>query len=207
MRDSQSSLIARWQQADEQAIWTVFDQYYPKAVNIAILSGLPAEDAQDCAQEAFLHAFERRQQLRDPVAFPLWFHRILTTFILNALKQKQRLKEISLDDAREPIENIEPEQDTNLDEMMIRKEQRAALWLDVQKLSPHYRVPLVLYYYGNFSLHEVATLTGKREGTIRVTIHRALQQLRTLIQNTQAQDTDHRFFSNSAIPLSQKHGG
>ncbi len=42
---------------------------------MADLSGLAPDEAQDCAQEAFVQAFTRRGQLRDAQAFPLWFHR------------------------------------------------------------------------------------------------------------------------------------
>ena len=65
MQESDPDLITRWQNADEQATHTLFNRYYPRMVHLAILSGLARDEAQDCAQEAFLRAFERRKQLRD----------------------------------------------------------------------------------------------------------------------------------------------
>ncbi len=179
MLECQPATITAWQQGDEQAVRIVFDTYYPRAVRFAVLSGLSVEAAQDNAQEAFVHAFQRRHQLRDPVAFPLWFHRIVTRRVLDALRSQRRNKEESLDVADELSEDWERYQPAQPDEEAISAEQRAHLWQAVQLLPSHYRVPLVLHYYSDFSFREIAAMMGKREGTIRVMVHRALQQLRT----------------------------
>jgi RNA polymerase sigma-70 factor, ECF subfamily len=127
-----------------------------------------------------VHAFQRRHQLRDPPAFPLWFHRIVTRHVLDTLRGRKRNQEQPLEVIGELSEDWERRRLPQPDEEAISGEERAHLWQAVQLLPPHYRVPLVLHYYSDFSFREVATLMGKREGTIRVIIHRALQQLRTL---------------------------
>ncbi len=185
MLECQPATITAWQQGDEQAVRIVFDTFYPRAVRFAVLSGLSVEAAQDSAQEAFVYAFQRRHQLRDPVAFPLWFHRIVTRRVLDALRGQRRNKEESLDVADELSEDREryqPVQSRQPDEEAISAEERAHLWQAVQLLPSQYRVPLVLHYYSDFSFREIAAMMGKREGTIRVIIHRALQQLRTRSQ-------------------------
>lgn len=207
MNESELSLIRAWQQGEDQAIWAIFNQYYPKAVNVALLSGLTLEEAQDHAQESFLHAFECRHQLRDPAAFPLWFYRITTSRLLDAIKSKQHLREVSLENVKELIETSVDHQATTPDEIMILAERREQLWGRVQKLSPHYRIPLVLRYYGDFSLHEIATLIGKREGTVRVIIHRALQQLRILAKDMEPQDEHDHSSSHYSKVVSQADGG
>jgi len=191
MYDSEPEAIKGWQQGDEQAVQSIFKLYYPRAVRLAVLSGLESEEAQDCAQEAFLLAFERRYQLRNPNAFPLWFHRIITHHILDFLRARQRKREIwpeavtRLTDAWERRLPVQP------DVAAIVTEERTRLWQNLQKLAPKYRIPLVLRYYGDFSLRDIATLMEKREGTIRVTIHRALHQLRLLsIEEESVQEAD-----------------
>src|SRR5215469_13443610 len=82
-----------WRRGEEAAVRALFGLYFPRAVRIGALSGLTLDEANDCAQEAFVHAFERRGQLRDPQAFPLWFHRILTRRILDSLAARARRRE------------------------------------------------------------------------------------------------------------------
>lgn len=178
MSEDQSAIIAAWQQGDEQAVRTLFNLHYPRLVRQAALSGLPLEEAKDCAQEAFLRSFERRKQLRDLTAFPLWFQRITTRHILNTIKAYQRHRHVPLDEANELNEDWQRTQIRLPDEMAISAESQEQLWRCVQALPPNYRVPLVLRYYDDLSLSEVADILGKREGAIRVIIHRALQRLR-----------------------------
>lgn len=184
MQDSTPDTIRAWQQGDERAIHATFDAYYPQAVRLAVLSGLAQEAAEDCAQEAFSLAFERRRQLRDPQAFPLWFYRVVTHHIFDCLRRQSKGREISLEMATEALEDSEAPASEQPDAAAISAEERAQLWQRVQGLAPQYRVPIVLRYYAGFSFRDIAQLTGKREGTIRVIIHRALQQLRLNIEES-----------------------
>ncbi len=197
MYESEPTTVMGWQNGDEYAVRAIFNIYYPRAVRLAVLSGLKPEEAQDCAQEAFLLAFERRHQLRNPVAFSLWFHRIITHHILDFIRASNRGKEVPLKVAAELTEDQTGRQAKQPDEIAITAEGSMQLWKNVQKLAPHYRIPLVLRYYGDFSLREIAKMMDKREGTIRVIIHRALYQLRLLSKD----ELDEEISSNT--PLQQ----
>jgi RNA polymerase sigma-70 factor (ECF subfamily) len=181
MPNEQREMVEGWLRGEESAVRALFGVYFPRAVRIAALSGLTPDEAKDCAQECFVHAFERRAQLRDPQAFPLWFHRILTRRILDALGARSREREEPLDEASELAEDWQRQEPPRPETLAVDAELRAELWEYVQALPTHYRVPLVLRYYGDFSIREVADLLGAREGTVRVTLHRALGQLRTRI--------------------------
>lgn len=196
MYDCEPATVQAWLRGERDAVDTLFTIYYPRAVRLAVLSGLEAEEAEDCAQEAFLAAFERRKQLRNPNALPLWFHRIITRRILDYLQARQSKKEVSLENAI-LFEDWERHQEALPDEIAIVSEQRAWLWSNIQKLAPQYRVPLVLRYYGGFSVQEVAKMMEKREGTIRVTVHRALQQLGLLLKE------EHVLAANSVVSFAQ----
>jgi RNA polymerase sigma-70 factor, ECF subfamily len=182
MHESELPLIKRWQQGDEQATHALFNQYYPRMVRLAVLNGLTQDEAQDCAQEAFLRAFERRKQLRDPQAFPLWFQRLFTHYLLDVLKARNSHRQL-------PLEAVDEEEASLLtahpEEIAITAEGQAQLWQRVQALPATYRIALTLRYYEDYSLREIAHLLGKREATIRVIVHRALQRLRL--------DTEERF--------------
>jgi RNA polymerase sigma factor (sigma-70 family) len=91
---------------------------------------------------------------------------------------------VPLEQANELDEDWERTQVPQPEEMAILAESRKHIWQQVQTLPPKYRVPLVLRYYGDFSLREVADLLGQREGTVRVLVHRALHKLRQSSQET-----------------------
>ena len=208
MAEDETALVIAWQQGDEQAIKTLFNLHYPRIVRLGVLSGLQRDEAQDCAQEAFLRSLECRNQLRDPAAFPLWFQRIATRHILNACKARQRHKHAILKDTDELGEDWTRTQIPQPDEIAIATESQEQLWQCVQALPPKYRVPLVLRYYGDHSLREVADLLEKREGTVRVLIHRALQRLRLSAQNiTTTEHVLQQSNQKHALKTNQVYGG
>jgi len=167
-----------WQRGEEEGVRAVLAVYYPRAARLAALSGLRPDEAQSCAQDAFTRAFERRAQLRDLRAFPLWYHRIVTRAILDALAARHADHEVALDDDAELAESWAREAPPQPEALALAAEQRAAVWEGIQRLPANYRVPLVLRYYGDFTVREVAEMMEAREGTLRVTLSRALARLR-----------------------------
>lgn len=186
MHDDEAATIAAWQRGDEAGVRVLFESCYPRAVKLAALSGLAHDEAEDCAQEAFVQAYHRREQLRDPRAFPLWFHRIVTRRILDALASRHPEREVALEAAGEVAESWERARPEQPDEAALDAERRAELWQQIERLPTAYRVPLVLRYYGGFATREVAELMEVREGTLRVTLHRAIGQLRALARRETA---------------------
>jgi RNA polymerase sigma-70 factor (ECF subfamily) len=173
--------IRAWQRGEESAVRAVFDAYYPRAVRLATLSGLTLDEAQDCAQDAIVRAFEQRRQLRDPQAFSLWFHRIATRSMLDMLRLGRHAREVELDAAADLPEDWQRRQPPQPDEQALLAELRQALWAEVQALPPRARIALALRYDGDFSLRDIAAMLGMREGALRVTVHRALAHLRERI--------------------------
>jgi RNA polymerase sigma-70 factor (ECF subfamily) len=180
MHDDEAAVIAAWQRGDEAGVRALFDIWYPRAVKLAVLSGLTPSEAEDCAQEAFLQAFARRRQLRDRRAFPLWFHRIVTRGVLDMLARRHPEREVALAAADALEETWERDRPERPDEAALAAERGAELWRQIERLPSGYRVPLVLRYYGGFSVREVAEMMEVREGTLRVTLHRAIGRLRAL---------------------------
>jgi len=149
--------LSGWIDGIEKDVHAMFSLYYPKAVRFGVLSGLNLEAAQDCAQEAFTLAFQRRQQLHDVHAFPLWFHRIVVIRVIVALTARQRQSEV-------------PE------EALLQNEE---IWQIVQYLDIKPRLALVLRYHEGFSLREIVGMLDMRENAIQIMIHSALERFRS----------------------------
>jgi RNA polymerase sigma factor (sigma-70 family) len=180
MDHDEEERLQGWRHGDEAAAREIFSRYYPRAVRIALLSGLSSADAQDCAQDAFVQAYERRTQLRDLKAFPLWFHRIVTRRILDALtgpRKRERVLESGTDadswSGAKTASYAPPS-----DELVVLAEEREEIWRWVQALAPRARTAIVLRYYADFSTREVASMLDVREGAARVILHRAITELR-----------------------------
>lgn len=178
MREIDGALVAAWKCGGESETRALFNAVYPYATRMGALNGLSQDDARECAQDAFTRAYERRGQLRDPQAFPLWFHRILTHVILNRVTRRQRLREEPLDGASELAEDWQRNASGQPDEAALNAERKDELWRQVLRLTPRARLAITLRYYGECTTREVAEALGISEGAARTLLSRGLAQLR-----------------------------
>jgi RNA polymerase sigma-70 factor (ECF subfamily) len=203
MREIDSALVSAWRRGDEAGTRALFDAVYPYAVRMGALSGLAMEDARECAQDVFTHAYERRMQLRDPQAFVLWFHRILTRGILDRVMAQRRARETPLETAVDLVEDWQRNAPSQPDEVALEAERREQLWRQVQRLQPRARLAITLRYYGECTTREVAGALGIREGAARTLLSRALAALRKGKQDarfpSEALQDEHMVRSASAL--------
>jgi RNA polymerase sigma-70 factor (ECF subfamily) len=141
------------------------------------------EDAEDTMQDVLLKLLPYLPKFENPQALSVWLYRVARNrCLMNRRGQKNsRSKHVSLDELmpsqfelRELIESNEPNPETNL----LRDERDQRLREAVLKVAPDYRMVLVLHDMEELSTAEVARVTGLREGTVRVRLHRARLMLR-----------------------------
>jgi RNA polymerase sigma-70 factor, ECF subfamily len=125
-------------------------------------------EAQDAVQDAAVAAWERFGDLRDRARFDAWFDRILVNGCRDRLRRRGRVKLITIDGAPEPASS------DGSGPVAERDALRGAL----ARLSPEQRVAVVLRYYGDLSLEEIADRTGERLGTVKSRLHYGLDALR-----------------------------
>src|SRR2546421_3950958 len=90
--------------------------------------------AEDAAQEAFISAWQKLDQLRQPEAFPGWFRRIVLTEC-NRLTRGKRLPTTLLNDGvKIPSAHADPQR------VIERDELTQALFMAIRKLSMNQRV-------------------------------------------------------------------
>ena len=134
------------------------------------LAGLLLGDgaaAEEAVGDALESAFRHESALRDPARFGAWFDRILVNRCRDELRRRSRVRFIGL--PGEAIEGGDP-----FGEVIARDEVLRAM----TALSPDERVVVVLHFWADLTLKEVATRTGWRLGTVKSRLHRALERLR-----------------------------
>src|SRR6478672_6352525 len=122
--------------------------------------------AQDAAQEAFITAWSKLDQLREPAAFGPW--------LLQIVRRKASLKQ------RVPFDTIDSGNTVSLQgpstDWLERYEEVVQ---QLARLPEHERTVVVLRYVDGHSVQEVADTIGRPVETVRKQIYRALQRLRT----------------------------
>ncbi|WP_019911301.1 sigma-70 family RNA polymerase sigma factor [Paenibacillus sp. HW567] len=126
-------------------------------------------DALEAVQETTCRAWIKRGTLKEPRAFKSWIIRILIYVCID----EQRRRKKSVPTPEEAMGERSVEDSGSRLEMM---------WA-VEQVKPKYRHVLLLKYYNDMTLTEIAELLKKPEGTIKTWQHKGLKQLRTIMKN------------------------
>jgi RNA polymerase sigma factor (sigma-70 family) len=153
----------------------LLDLYGREIQGVAYLILRDRAAAEDVMVDTLLTAFARGNQLRDPGALRAWLLRIATNHALGAHRKGARI--IHLRALPEAMGGpVWPDQDD-----------RAALWEGIEALAPRMRAAVVLHYYADLQVDDVAIALGISPNTVKTQLKTALRQLRTaLVDQTAA---------------------
>jgi RNA polymerase sigma-70 factor (ECF subfamily) len=125
--------------------------------------------AEDLTQEAFTRAWKARGQLPALDNPRAWLYRIATNAARDHMRRARLLAWLPLLGNEPALESDNPEE-TALESERMR---RALL-----RLSPDYRIPLVLYTCQSFTVAEIASALGLSADAVKQRLVRARRQLR-----------------------------
>jgi RNA polymerase sigma-70 factor, ECF subfamily len=128
-------------------------------------------EAEDAVQEASISAWRRQRSLRDPARFDAWFDRILVNQCRDQLRRRRRAVPIAAPPIGFDAPAAPPE--TGTDDDLDRA--LAALDLD-------HRVVVVLRYWQDRTVDDIADRLGIPAGTVKSRLHHALKHLRTELE-------------------------
>jgi RNA polymerase sigma factor (sigma-70 family) len=124
-------------------------------------------EAEDIVIETLLTAFEQGGRIRDERALRAWLLRVATNHALGSRRKSARL--IRLD--------VSPET-AGPGDMAAESSARVVLLDGVSRLPLQMRAAVVLRYYADLSVEEVAATLGKSPNTIKAQLQTALDRLR-----------------------------
>jgi RNA polymerase sigma-70 factor (ECF subfamily) len=158
---------------DEEAFLRRIESEREKLYAIAYSYMRHQVNALEAVQETVCRAWLKRKTLREPQYWSTWLVRILIHVCMDM--QRKQKRELLLDHT--VIDAVEKRAD-DLAEMLARRmEIEAAL----DRLDAKERMVIVLKYYRDMTLSEVALLMDKPLGTVKTWLNKALVKLRTAL--------------------------
>ncbi len=121
------------------------------------------DDAEDITSRVFYRAFGHIKNYEEKgIPFSAWFYRIAHNLIANWHRDRQRRKEVSLD------EQPEIPQRQDLPETLVEKNQETELLLKgIRRIAPDRQQLILLKYLEDLSNAEIAQIMGRTEGAIK----------------------------------------
>jgi RNA polymerase sigma-70 factor (ECF subfamily) len=181
-------LIRRAQQGDSDAFATIFYEHKARIYSLCLRMTNNASDAEDLAQDAFLHVFRKLSTFRGDSALSTWLYRIAVNTVLMHFR-KRSLRQLSLD---EPYTN-------NDDAKQVRREygtrddrlagcvDRVALTRAIKELPSGYRTIFLLHEVEGYEHREIAAFLGCSVGNSKSQLHKAKLRIRALLTNSPAE--------------------
>lgn len=166
-------------QGNANAFEPLVRRYQNAAFAVALSFLRDRTDAEDVVQDAFVSAYCKLSQLKDPAIFGSWLHRI----VVNRCKEWSRRKKVSR------LVRVDPDAEHNRDEFPQADRahqkyiERLEIWDEVEKLPELYRQVVTLYYYTGFSLKEIAAFLDIPDSTARGRLYQSRIRLRDALSS------------------------
>lgn len=153
---------------DETAFYALITGQRRRLYGIAYSYLHNENDALEAVQETVCRAWSKCGRLRNPELFVSWLIRILINCCVDEQKRRKRVvpyEEIRGTDTREMVN------DSKLD-----------LERALNRMKPKYRHVLILKYYQDMTVTEIAKVLDCPEGTVKTRLHQGLKLLRQKIE-------------------------
>jgi RNA polymerase sigma-70 factor (ECF subfamily) len=182
--DEEKELVERARR-DPEAFGKLYDQYYSQIFGYVLRRVANIEIAQDITSEVFFKALKNLGKFRwQNISFSFWLYRIATNQIIDYFR-KSKHEVFSLEEVSDPVDTSNPSVETEFlqaEEELKRHEDFLILHENIAKLSIKYQEVIALRFFENKRIKEIAQILGKREGTTKSLLHRALEKLRNLME-------------------------
>lgn len=161
---------------DEQAFSDIYDVYFETIYRFVYYRVNHKEVAEDLVSETFVKAWDRLGNIQEISAFNSWLFQIARNLVIDYYRVKK--PDIDLD----TLENILVYEDNIIDRTDLSLKQKGFLEA-VQNLTPDQQIVIKLKFLDDLENYEIAKLLKKSEGAIRVIQHRAINELKKLLNN------------------------
>ena len=131
-----------------------------------------ATEAQDATQEAMARAWRARATLKDADAFQGWLDRILVNACMDRMRRRNLIRFVEIE-AGEEVPGGDP-----FRELLSKDELGRAL--DI--LPPEQRAVVVLRFWRDLTVDEIARRLGCPSGTVKSRLHAAIGALRARME-------------------------
>ena len=157
----------------------IYDQYIDKIYRFVYLKVNSQDVAEDVTSKVFIKAWkafcEPNFVLKNSGAF---LYQIARNAVIDHYREKGRQKTVSVDAGQEIADP-----GTNAQDLAILSADVEVIKKAIQKLDKEQQDIIIWHYLDDMPIADIATLLGRPEGTVRVMLHRALNDLKDLVTN------------------------
>ena len=176
-------LIERCRAGDVAAFEPLVERYRQRVWRLAFQVLRDREEAWDCAQDAFVRAFQSLGSFRGQSAFYTWLFRIAMNVATDRLRSRAAQGRAFGTQAvpAEEWERTAPDPEAQPDQAALGVERRERISRALDTLPPNARAIIMLSDVEGLSYREIASVLNCPIGTVMSRLHNARKRLRTAL--------------------------
>ena len=181
-----NELISRVLKGDQQAYAGLVSRYQNYVFTLTLRFTKNREDAEEVSQDIFIKAYRSLADFRGASKFSTWLYTIVNTTCITFLRKK-RMEVHSLDN--EKVFEVADSLDSGMRANQVEQKSRVAMVNNaIEMLGPDDAEVLTLFYKGEQTLEEIATILGIEANTAKVRLHRARSRLKEKMEKYFAEE-------------------
>ncbi|QDQ02774.1 sigma-70 family RNA polymerase sigma factor [Lysinibacillus fusiformis] len=168
-----AQLVQKAKKGDDEAFEQLISSIRDKLYRTAYSYVRNEQDALDIYQETIYTAYISIKELKKAESFSSWITKITVFKSIDFIRKESR--HFTTDDEEMFAQLIAPEKDDVLTHSMDLSEA-------FNFLNPFVKTIILLRYYHDLSIKEIATITNCPEGTVKSHLNRAKKELRPILK-------------------------
>lgn len=175
------TLVCSARKGDDGAFSVLVSRHKRRVFGLAARFARDSDELEDICQDVFIKAYENLASFRGDAPFEHWLIRIATHTCHDTLRRRRR--EFGTASYDSFVQGVA---DHSAEARHTAGEARALLKWAMGRLSPDEQLVITLLELEEYSVREVAGLTGWSEANVKVRGHRARQALKRLLEENNA---------------------
>ena len=165
--DPDTDLVAA-ARVEPREFLALYDRYFARVLGYVRLRVRDPATCEDVTSQVFIAALEQLGRFRGNGSFAAWLFQIAR----NAVRDVHRRR------PTEPLDSERAATDPSPEEQVLERERAAELHAQIRLLRPEHQHLLALRYGAGLSFEEVGAMLDSAPATVRVRMHRILEELR-----------------------------
>lgn len=176
-----AKLVRKTQECDSDAFAELYTATYQSQYRFAYQYVKDPYLAQDILQEVYILVLKNLDTLKNPRLFVSWLHQITFRICFDTWQKRKRRNRnwIIYPPVRHLCSESFSDVMTNPEKHILNKDAKARLMQAIQSLPPQYSQAIIMRYYNNMSIEDIAVAMDYSRSTAK----RRLRKGRKLLEN------------------------
>lgn len=175
--ETKLNLISKAKKGDINAYQALIHNEKEKLYKMAYVYMQNEDDALEVFQETIYKAFASLSKLKNDEYFSTWMTRILINSAIDLLRKKKRVVPIN----QEILENTS-------DSSSFDSDVQIDLLKAMEEIEEKYKTVLLLRFYQDYTVKQIASMLKCPEGTVKTNIRRGLDKLKEKMKGVYSDD-------------------